>query len=167
MRNPMTTARRLRGATLAVIGAALLALAGCAVEWQNLQPARELAQQRQSGELYTGWRLYQERCARCHSGDAAGSADAPDLLVRLRALGPRAFASLVLTRYDWALPGMPPSSDRAAREAWLDRVMDGRAGALTMPAWQNEPEVQAHVKDLYTYLAARSEGTQGPGRPAP
>ena len=62
---------------------------------------------------------------------------------------------------------MPPSSDRAAREAWLDRVMDGRAGALTMPAWQNEPAVQAHVKDLYTYLAARSEGTQGPGRPAP
>ena len=45
--------------------------------------------------------------------------------------------------------------------------MDGRAGALTMPAWQNEPAVQAHVKDLYTYLAARSEGTQGPGRPAP
>ena len=38
-------------------------------------------------------------------------------------------------------------------------------GTLTMPAWQGEPVVTAHVMDLYAYLSARADGRQGPGRP--
>ncbi|MDD3936131.1 hypothetical protein [Rhodoferax sp.] len=30
-----------------------------------------------------------------------------------------------------------------------------------------EPRVNAHIMDLYAYLWARAEGTQGPQRPAP
>jgi hypothetical protein len=35
------------------------------------------------------------------------------------------------------------------------------------PALQGKPRVNAHIVDLYAYLAARAEGLQGPGRPAP
>jgi hypothetical protein len=38
-------------------------------------------------------------------------------------------------------------------------------GAVAMPQWQGEPRVNAHIADLYAYLSARSNGTQGPGRP--
>jgi hypothetical protein len=34
-----------------------------------------------------------------------------------------------------------------------------------MPAWDGNPMVSAHIVDLYAYLSARAEGTQGPGRP--
>ena len=44
--------------------------------------------------------------------------------------------------------------------------MQRREAALTMPAWEGEPRVNAHIVDLYTYLSPRAEGTQGPGRPA-
>jgi hypothetical protein len=46
-------------------------------------------------------------------------------------------------------------------------VLQGRQGAVTMPAWQGEPSVNAHVLDLYAYLSARAEGRLGTGRPAP
>ena len=42
-----------------------------------------------------------------------------------------------------------------------------RQGAIQMPAWQGEPRVQAHIADLYAWLSARAQGTQGPGRPPP
>jgi len=35
-----------------------------------------------------------------------------------------------------------------------------------VPASQGEPRLQAHVVDLYVWLSARADGTQGPGRPA-
>lgn len=152
----------------AALLAAMLAVPGCSVEWQNLQPARQMAQQKAPpGQVYTGWRIFQERCAGCHGADAGGMGNAPDLRVRLRELGPRSFASLVLNRYDWSLPGMPQAGEFASREAWVDAVAERRTGTVTMPAWQNEPGVSAHVMDLYAYLSARAEGTQGPGRPAP
>lgn len=152
-----------------VVALTMGGLSGCSVEWQNLQPAREMARQQsaQAGNLYAGWRLFQDRCAGCHGTDAGGQGNAPDLRARLRNLGPRSFASLVLNRYDWGLPGTPPASDTPARETWVDAVVQRQAGTVTMPAWRGEPGVSAHVMDLYAYLAARSEGTQGPGRPAP
>ena len=45
--------------------------------------------------------------------------------------------------------------------------MQRQQGALSMPAWQGEPRVNAHIMDLYAYLSARAEGRQGPGRPTP
>jgi len=143
-------------------------LGGCAVQWQNLEPARELAAESGPfGSVYTGWRVFQDRCAGCHGADAAGSARAPDLLPKLREMGPRQFVSVVLTRYDWPLPAVQAGSVGAEREVLIDDILQRRATKLPMPAWQGEPRVDAHIMDLYTYLAARADGTQGPGRPRP
>lgn len=147
---------------------AALLLGGCAVEVQNRQPARELAElARPPGSVYTGWRVFQERCARCHGPAASGGANAPDLLPRVREMGPHRFVNLVLRRYEWNLPAALAGSEGAAREALVEGVLQRKEGALAMPAWQDEPRVNAHIADLYAYLSARAEGTQGPGRPAP
>jgi len=142
------------------------ALVGCSVEVQNRQPAQELARAaRPPGSVYTGWRVFQDKCARCHGADATGSATAPDLLPRVREMGQRRFVNLVLRRYEWNLPASEARSEGAAREALLDALMDRRQGMVTMPAWQGEPAVNAHIVDLYAYLSARVDGSQGPGRP--
>ena len=155
----MVFSRRSAGTALTLT--LLLTLAGCAVQVQNTQPAQELARAAHApaGSVYIGWRVFQDRCARCHGSDATGTAQAPDLLPRVQDMGARRFVDLVLKRYDWNLvnESRPPVEDVLAR----------RAGALTMPAWQGEPMVTAHIADLYAYLSARAEGTQGAGRPAP
>jgi mono/diheme cytochrome c family protein len=147
---------------------AALLLAGCTgVELQNTQAAEELAQRsKPPGSVYAGWRVFQDRCASCHGPDATGTAGGPDLLPRVRAMGPRQFVSLVLTRYDWGLAAAQSASDSAARQALIEEIVQRRAGPLTMPAWQGEPRVNAHIVDLYAYVSARAQGTQGPGRPA-
>lgn len=141
------------GAALAVA----VLLAGCAIEWTNPQPRQEIAEQaKPPGSIYTGWRIYQNRCASCHGADAAGSGQAPDLLAKVSAMGPKAFVGLVLTRYDWNF---------SAPDA--EQVVQRKQGSITMPAWQGEPSVNAHIMDLHAYLTARAEGKQGPGRPQP
>ena len=62
---------------------------------------------------------------------------------------------------------MPPRSDAPIPDALIDEVVARKAGDIAMPAWQGEPRVNAHIMDLYAYLSARAQGTQGPGRPAP
>lgn len=158
------------GLTRAVaIALALLTatLTGCAVEWQNPQAARQLAREQQPpGSTYLGWRVYQERCAGCHGANAQGMANAPSLLARLQTLGPRQFVSLVLYRYDSSLQGQPAPA-RDAREAQVDSLMTRQGQPLAMPAWQDEPRVNAHVLDLYAYLSARSEGRIDASKPVP
>jgi cytochrome c5 len=150
----------------ALVGALLLA--ACAVEVQNVQPAREMAEQaRPPGSVYTGWRVFQDKCARCHGPAAAGTAQAPDLLPRVREMGPRRFVNTVLRRYDMSLPAAQAATEGGAREALIEGILQRSEGALAMPAWEGEPRVNAHIADLYAYLSARAEGTQGPGRPAP
>lgn len=146
--------------------ATLVALAGCAVEIENLKSARELeAAAHPAGSVYLGWRVFEERCARCHGASATGKDNAPDLLARVRTLGPREFADLVLLRYRW--PDIASSDPLAAdRERAVDDVVQRRRGELVMPAWQGEPRVTAHIIDLHAYLSARADGVQGPGRPA-
>lgn len=154
----------VRGALMALA----LAGAGCAVQVQNTQPAEEMAlRTRPPGSVYTGWRVFQDRCARCHGPAAAGTPQGPDLLPRVHELGPRRFVNVVLRRYEWDLPPAQAASEGAAREALIDDLMQRRAGAIAMPAWGSEPRVNAHIVDLYAYLAARADGTQGPGRPEP
>lgn len=149
----------------------LAGLAGCAVEFENRKAAQELEQRsRPVGSAYLGWRVFEDKCARCHGSSGSGQRanDAPDLLARVRTLGPREFADLVLLRYEWASAGSPATGPMSAeREAYIDDLVQRRKGAVVMPAWQGEPRVTAHVIDIYAYLAARSEGTQGPGRPSP
>lgn len=162
-----TMARRSRPA--AALGVALVAvLAGCAVQVQNRQPAQEIAQSaKPPGSVYPGWRVFQDKCARCHGPDAGGTPNGPDLLPRVREMGPRQFVGLVLRRYDWSLPASSAGSESAAREALIDEVLQRRQGQLVMPAWQSEPSVNTHIMDLYAFLSARAQGSQGPGRPAP
>ena len=151
------------------ISSAALLFSGCAgVEVQNRQPAEELAQAaKPPGSVYSGWRVFQERCAGCHGAAATGTAKAPDLLPRVQTMGQRQFVSRVLYRYDWGIPASQAGSESAAREALIEEIMQRRERALEMPAWQGEPRVNAHIVDLYAYLSARAEGRQGPGRPAP
>lgn len=157
----------IRPRMLLLITAVMLA-AGCAVEVQNRQPAQELAQAaRPSGSVYTGWRVFQDRCASCHGAAGTGSNLGPDLLPRVQTMGPRSFVGRVLYRYDWGLPAARAAGEGAAREALVEEILQRRQGALEMPAWQGEPRVQAHIADLYAWLSSRAQGTQGPGRPAP
>lgn len=158
-----------RTPNLAAAFAAALLLAGCAaVQVQNRQPAQELAQQaRPPGSVYTGWRVFQDKCASCHGPAALGTSRGPDLLPRVREMGSRRFVGLVLQRYDWTRPASQPRDDSAALDALVERILQRQEGALVMPAWEGEPRVNAHIADLYAYLSARAEGTQGPGRPLP
>ncbi|MBT9455610.1 MAG: c-type cytochrome [Burkholderiaceae bacterium] len=147
--------------TLALIGASLLLLGGCAVEWQNRQAAKEVAEQaKPPGSAYAGWRVFQQRCASCHGPAASGTALAPDLLPRVREMGSHRFVGLVLKRYDWNLPAA-----QAGSSTLVDEVVQRKQGALSMPAWQGEPVVSAHIIDLYAYLSARAQGSVGTGRP--
>jgi cytochrome c5 len=151
--------------------ASALLLAGCAIETveiQNRQAAQEVAQlSKPPGSVYLGWRVFQDKCAGCHGPAATGTGNAPDLLPRVREMGARRFVGLVLQRYDLNLPPQQASSDNTAREALIEVIMERREAPFTMPAWQGEPRVNAHIVDLYAYLSARAAGTQGPDRPAP
>ena len=143
-------------------------LAACAVELENKQPAQELARAAQApGSVYIGWRVFQDRCAACHGPDALGVGQAPNLLTTMRDMGPRRFVGLVLQRYDWALPPDQARKEGAALDQLVDQILQRQGPLLTMPAWQGEPRVSAHITDLYAYLSARAQGTQGIGRPTP
>lgn len=168
----MTTHHNRRPTTpwVATALGTMLALAACSsVEVQNTQAAHEIQQQKQqaAGSVYSGWRVYEDKCARCHGPTATGLANAPDLLARMRTVGPRQFVDLVLKRYDWGLGPSQPKQSGPAWDAMVKDVMQHKQGNLSMPAWQGEPSVTAHITDLYAYLSARSQGTQGPGRPTP
>ncbi len=145
-----------------------LLLAGCAVDVENRQAAQEFARLSQPpGSVQTGWRVFQDRCALCHGAQASGTVGAPDLLPIVREMGPRQFVGLVLTRYDWNLPAAQASSEGATRDALIEDIVQRKEQyMLTMPAWQGEPVASAHIMDIYAYLSARAQGTQGPGRPA-
>jgi mono/diheme cytochrome c family protein len=158
----MTTRRWISAAASALLAGA------CALEVQNTQPAQEMAQQaRPAGSVYSGWRVFQDKCAACHGPAATGGERGPNLLPRVREMGAHRFVNVVLHRYDWSLPAVRADSESAAREALIDGVMRRQQGDLAMPAWEGEPRVNAHITDLYAYLSARAEGTQGPGRPTP
>ncbi len=162
-----TDTRTARGRRTALCIAAAL-LAGCAVEVQNTQPKQDIERaSRGPGTVYAGWRVFQDKCAACHGPAATGSANAPDLLQRVGGMGSRRFVGLVLRRYDWTLPASQAGVEGAARDALIDDLLQRKEAALAMPAWQGEPRVSAHIADLYAYLSARADGTQGPGKPAP
>lgn len=120
----------------------------------------------QQNATYLGWRYFQENCARCHGKDATGTDKGPDLLVRVKGMSQGRFASTVLQRYQWVVPSSEAAREGAAREALLEDVLRRRKGESTMPAWEGEPAVKAHILDLYAYLNGRANGTVGTGRPS-
>jgi mono/diheme cytochrome c family protein len=152
--------------SVCLVWAPALWLAGCALQVENTQAAQ--APEPRSGPLnavYTGWRVFQGNCAGCHGADATGGAG-PDLLPRMRDLRQRQFVDMLLARYEWTNPPAQPTRSGLEREAWIDDIVQRRKGALVVPAGQGEPRVNAYVVDLYAWLSARADGTQGPGRPA-
>ncbi|MCV2353030.1 cytochrome c [Paucibacter sp. B2R-40] len=160
MLNLNQATRRITFNRLSLLGviawAAMLApSASFGIEILNQQGAKEIAENAKlPGSVSTGWRVFQQRCASCHGSAAEGTDKAPDLLPRVRQMGAERFSNLVLKRYDWS--ATPAAANNPAP-----------AGQAVMPAWQSNPMVNAHIVDLYAYLSARSEGSQGPGQPAP
>ncbi|HSF48525.1 MAG TPA: cytochrome c [Burkholderiales bacterium] len=119
----------------------------------------------QRDSAYPGWRLFQSKCATCHGPDATGTDRAPDLRPRVKDMSESRFVGTVLRRYTWIVPSGEALSEGAAREAFIEDVLRGKKGDIAMPAWEGDPAVTASIRDLYTYLRARAEGTLGPGRP--
>lgn len=158
---------RLAHAVLTVgLATSLTLLAGCAVEVENQQAAAEMKKESTPpGSAYTGWRVFQGKCAACHGPDATGTSLAPDLTLRLRDMGPKQFVGLVLQRYDWTRPSQP-SANTQSMDSMVEEILQRQGAVIQMPAWNGEPQVNAHIMDLYAYLSARSVGTQGPGKPA-
>jgi mono/diheme cytochrome c family protein len=157
-----------RGLVYGAAFASALGLSGCALDLENRHAAQEISRMaKPPGSVYSGWRVFQERCARCHGAAATGTVNAPDLLPRVHTMDARRFVGLVLQRYDLNQPTARAGGDSAATEALIEVIMQRKEAPLTMPAWQGEPVVNAHIVDLYAYLSARAEGTQGPERPLP
>lgn len=139
----------------------VLWLAGCAAPVDDTKATQ---QPEPTSAVYSGWRVFQANCAGCHGADATGGAG-PDLLPRVRDLGQRQFVDMLLTRYEWANPPAQAGRPNPERQAWIDDIVQRRTGAIAVPASQGEPAVNAHLVDLYAWLSARADGTQGPGRP--
>ena len=155
-----------RSVLLGIALSSALLVGGCAVEVQNTQPAQAMKQQAQPpGSVYAGWRVFQSKCAACHGPSATGTAGAPDLLPKIRDMGPRQFVSLVLQRYDWSAQLGVGKPQGPAGDAMVDAMVQRKDYMLSMPAWQTEPSVNAHIADIYAYLSARATDTQGPERP--
>ena len=162
----MTMLKFLKLVMYGGVAVSALGLTGCVVEVLNKQPAEELKQlSNPPGSVYTGWRVFQDKCASCHAPAATGTAGGPDLLPSVRNMCARQFVSLVLNRYDWVFPVTQTRRDSATGDDLIEDLMQRKQYMLTMPAWQGEPRVNAHIVDLYAYLSARAEGTQGSGRP--
>jgi mono/diheme cytochrome c family protein len=137
------------------LAAALLPTASFGLEILNQQGAKEIAENAKlPGSVSTGWRVFQQRCASCHGPAAEGAGKAPNLLPRVQVMGAERFSNLVLKRYDWNASPVAATSKAPA-------------GQAVMPAWQGDPVVNSHIVDLYAYLSARAEGSQGPGPVAP
>jgi len=117
------------------------------------------------GSVYKGWRLFQAKCATCHGRDATGTKRAPNLLPRVKEMDESKFVDTVLRRYTWLVSSSESESESGSREAMVEQVLQGKKGVSDMPSWQGEPSVSASILDLYKYLRARGDGTQGPGRP--
>ncbi len=119
---------------------------------------------------FLGWEIFHSACFECHGVGATGTDVAPNLVERVKQLGPEEFTTKVLTRYRITMPlGEATAEDRTAvRDAIIAEVMKherGKHGELVMPAWETNPKIKPHILDLYAYLKARADGAMGPGRP--
>lgn len=103
-----------------------------------------------------GQKLFGIHCARCHGVDATGSAEAPNLLPRVKGMSEAAFTSAVLQRYRWSMPAAEAGGESAGREAMIRGVLSRQTGGDGMPAWETQPAVAQGVRDLYVYLSERA-----------
>ena len=145
---------------------ALILLSGCTLEFANTRPAREIsAPLPPKGDLYAGWRVFQDKCSSCHGMAATGGDRAPNLLPKIKEMNLRQFAGIVLKRYDLGSGAARGSQNPSTLEKSIDEIMRRSEAPVEMPAWQSEPAVNAHIFDLYAYLSERAEGKLGVERP--
>ena len=157
------TARKL---PIVLLAALQLFIVGCSMEFINARPARALQPALVAVNLYTGWRVFQAKCSQCHGSSAKGSEQAPNLLPIVRTMSARHFSEMVLKRYDLGNGLTNGSEKKSTTESYIDDILNRKEPAITMPAWQGEPTVNAHILDLYAYLTARAEGKFSTERPA-
>lgn len=119
---------------------------------------------------FQGWRVYQSSCYLCHGVGATGSEVAPSLLQRIEQMTPREFAERVLVRYRLdteTAVGSVEERERKRAEI-IEEVKAkkrGPKGRISMPAWETDAQVNAHILDLFAYLSARADGAIGVDRP--
>ena len=151
---------------IALLLSALILLSGCTLEFANTRPAREIcAPLPPKGDLYAGWRVFQDKCSSCHGMAATGGDRAPNLLPKIKEMNLRQFAGIVLKRYDLGSGAARGSQNPSTLEKSIDEIMRRSEAPVEMPAWQSEPAVNAHIFDLYAYLSERAEGKLGVERP--
>lgn len=109
----------------------------------------------------TGRRLFAAHCARCHGGDAAGTADAPSLLVRVRTMSEPAFSGAVLYRYRFSLPSSEAGGESARDALRLGQVRP-RTQRSAMPLWEADPAVRSGIESLYLYLSDAAKKASPP-----
>ncbi len=155
-----------RGILTLILMAVPVLLSGCKTTFINVEPLRELHPSAAPvGNMYAGWRVFQDKCSSCHGMAATGSERAPDLLLAVRDMAPRQFIALVLKRYDLGTGVIQGSQDQSTIDTRIDDIMRRGETPIEMPGWQSEPAVNAHILDLYAYLSARAEGQLSAGRP--
>ncbi|MFK7859909.1 MAG: c-type cytochrome [Granulosicoccus sp.] len=93
---------------------------------------------------FNGYRRYHGTCHACHGQDANGGSFAPSLVESLKSLGYDEFKKVILEGR---------------------QVTNAAGGVNAMPAFANDKNVTKHLDDIYRYLAARSDGVLGGGRP--
>lgn len=114
---------------------------------------------------YLGWRIFHSSCSSCHGTDALGTGVAPDLTRRLAEIPRSKFVATVLQRYNIVVREGETAGESGAREAFVEQILQGKAGRVMMPVWDGDPNVAPNVTDLYAYLKARADGALGTGRP--
>jgi hypothetical protein len=131
------------------------------------QPPYRIVDGKVDEPTFLGWRVYHSSCHGCHGVDATGTSVAPDLVAAVASMSSRDFSTKVLTRYRLVVgfDDIAGDDQTALRAAFMEQVMRRESGALLMPAWGENPNVQPHVLDLYAYLRARADGALGTGRP--
>lgn len=109
-----------------------------------------------TASIEAGGELFRANCVRCHGADATGTADGPNLLLRVKGMSDAAFASAVLQRYRWSVPAGEAGGESGAREAMMRGLLTRRQTGDTMPAWESEPVVTKGVKSLYDFLSDKA-----------
>jgi methanol metabolism-related c-type cytochrome len=93
---------------------------------------------------FSGYRRFNGTCEVCHGFDGSGSSFAPDLTQSLKTMSYSDFQNVVIN----------------------GKKDVNTAESLVMPSFGDNKNVMCYLDDIYVYLRARADGTQGSGRPA-
>jgi methanol metabolism-related c-type cytochrome len=93
---------------------------------------------------FSGYRRFNGSCETCHGFDGSGSSFAPDLTQSLKTMSYGDFQNVVIN----------------------GKKDVNTAQSLVMPTFGDNKNVMCYLDDIYVYLRARADGSQGSGRPA-